>query len=95
MIEDIIYNLANNIDVLETTRMIAEYKEANKNFIGKNRQKTNRELLELEDILSEEKKQNQARRQLDLRLDQVRDLTWKMKKFSLFNGLSLITLWPT
>ena len=72
MIEDIIYNLANNIDIIETNRMIADYKESNKNFIGKNRQKTNRELLELEDILSEEKKQNQARRQLDLRLDKVR-----------------------
>ena len=72
MIEDIIYNLANNIDTIETNRMIADYKETNKNFIGKNRQKSNRELLELEDILSEEKKQNQARRQLDLRLDKVR-----------------------
>ena len=70
-IEDIIYNLANNIEVQETNRQIADYKETNKNFINKNRQKNNRELLELEDILSEEKKQSQARRQLDLRLDKV------------------------
>jgi CDK-activating kinase assembly factor MAT1 len=71
LIEDIIYNLANNIEVQETNRQIADYKEANKNFINKNRQKNNREMLELEDILSEEKKQSQARRQLDLRLDKV------------------------
>ena len=63
--------------------MIAEYKEANKNFIGKNRQKSNRELLELEDILSEEKKQNQARRQLDLRLDKVKEITEKFVLFTL------------
>jgi CDK-activating kinase assembly factor MAT1 len=71
LIEDIIYNLANNIEVQETNRQIADYKEANKNFINKNRQKNNREMLELEDILSEEKKQSLARRQLDLRLDKV------------------------
>ena len=71
LIEDIIYNLANNIEVQETNRQIADYKEANKNFINKNRQKNNREMLELEDILSEEKKQSLAQRQLDLRLDKV------------------------
>jgi CDK-activating kinase assembly factor MAT1 len=75
MIEDIIYNLTNNIDVQETNRQIADYKEANKNFISKNRQKQSRELLELEDILSEEKKQSLARKQLDLRLDLVMDLS--------------------
>lgn len=71
MIEDIIYNLMNNLDVQETNRMIADYKEANKNFISKNRQKQNRELLELEDILSEERKQNFARRQMDVQLNLV------------------------
>ena len=55
----------------ETNRQIADYKEANKNFISKNRQKQNREMLELEDILSEEKKLILARKQLDLRLDAV------------------------
>ena len=59
------------MDVQETNRQIADYKEANKNFISKNRQKQNREMLELEDILSEEKKLILARKQLDLRLDAV------------------------
>jgi len=71
MVEDIIYNLMNNVDVQETNRQIAEYKEANQTFISKNRQKQNREMLELEDILSEEKKLTLARKQLDLRLDMV------------------------
>jgi hypothetical protein len=48
------------------------FQEANANFISKNRQKQNRELLELEDLLSEEKKKALARKQLDLRLDMVR-----------------------
>ena len=71
MVEDIIYSLTNNIDVQETNRQIADYKEANKNFTGKNRQKQNREMLELEDILSEEKKLSLARKQLDLKLNMV------------------------
>ena len=71
MVEDIIYSLTNNIDVQETNRQIADYKEANKNFTGKNRQKQNREMLELKDILSEEKKLSLARKQLDLKLNMV------------------------
>ena len=55
MVEDIIYNLCNNIDILETNKKIAEYKEVNKAQIAKNKHKTKNELLELEDILAEEK----------------------------------------
>jgi len=55
MVEDIIYNLCHNIDILETNKQIAEYKETNKTQIAKNRHKTKAEMLELEDILTEEK----------------------------------------
>lgn len=55
MVEDIIYNLCNNIEILETNKKIAEYKEVNKTQIAKNKHKTKTELLELEDILAEEK----------------------------------------
>ena len=55
MVEDIIYNLCNNIDILETNKKIAEYKDINKAQIAKNKHKAKAELLELEDILAEEK----------------------------------------
>ena len=37
MVEDIIYNLCNNIEILETNKKIAEYKEVNKSQIAKNK----------------------------------------------------------
>ena len=43
MVEDIIYNLCNNIDILETNKKIAEYKEENKAHIAKNKHKTKSE----------------------------------------------------
>ena len=55
MVEDIIYNLCHNIEILETNKKIAEYKETNKTQITKNRHKARAEMLELEDILAEEK----------------------------------------
>lgn len=39
----VVFNLANKIDVQETERKIAEYKEANKDLINKNRGKLVRE----------------------------------------------------
>ncbi len=37
MVEDIIFNLANNIDIVETNKKIQVYKEVNKEQILKNR----------------------------------------------------------
>jgi CDK-activating kinase assembly factor MAT1 len=54
MVEDLIYNLSNNIDLLDTAKRIADYKEKNKDFIAKNRHRQSKEALELQDILSEE-----------------------------------------
>lgn len=54
MVEDIIFNLCNNIDILETNKRIAEYKDKNKDFITKNRHRQSQESLELLDLMSEE-----------------------------------------
>ena len=61
MVEDIIFNLSNNIDILETNKCIAEYKEKHKDQINKNRHRVNRAALHLQDILAEEAKMNQLR----------------------------------
>ena len=52
MVEDIIFNLTNNIDILDTNKKIAKYKEDNKDSIVKNRSRLSRDALELLDILS-------------------------------------------
>lgn len=55
-VETIIYNLSNNIDVPETTRRIEQYKKENKESIMKNKIKYNREVLELDQLLEEERR---------------------------------------
>ena len=55
MVEDVIYNLSNNIDIIETNKTIQTYKEVNKEQILKNRIKPTKESLELEDMLLEER----------------------------------------
>ena len=63
MVEDIIFNLTNNIDILETNKKIQQYKEDNKDNIMKNRSRLSQDALELLDILSmEEKYSNQVSR---------------------------------
>lgn len=62
MVEDIIFNLCNNIDILETNKQIAAYKEANKEFIHKNKHKRSKEELQLEEIIFEENRLSEIRR---------------------------------
>lgn len=69
LVEDIIFNLANNIDVDETKQKIQDYKEANREYISKNRNKMSAEFLELEDILAQEKRIEAKRKQEDAILE--------------------------
>jgi len=62
MVEDLIYNLSNNVDILETNKRIAAYKEQNKAFISKNRHRVTNEELELEGLLAEENRAAEERR---------------------------------
>ncbi|XP_046620930.1 CDK-activating kinase assembly factor MAT1 [Neodiprion virginianus] len=61
-IETIIYNLANNIDVIETNKRIEQYKKANKEQILKSKSKLGREEYELEELLELEKQQEEERK---------------------------------
>ena len=56
MVEDIIFNLTNNLDILETNKKIQLYKDENKDNIMKNRSRLSKDALELLDILSMEEK---------------------------------------
>ena len=48
MIEDIIFSLSNDVDILETNKKIQTYKELNKDQILKNRSKYSQDALEIE-----------------------------------------------
>ena len=59
MVEDIIFNLTNNIDILETNKKIASYKEQNKELIKKSWSRQSKDALEIQDILALERKQSE------------------------------------
>lgn len=61
-IEDIIYNLCHNIDILETNKRIEQYKKDNRDQIVKNRQKISKEELEIEILLEQEKEMTEIRK---------------------------------
>jgi len=62
MVEDIIFNLTNNLDILETNKKIINYKELNKEQIIKNRSRYSKEAIEIEDILAMESKMTNQRK---------------------------------
>lgn len=61
-IESIIYNLANNIDVVETNKKIEQYKKDNKEQIAKSKSKLGRNEYELEELIELEKHKEEERR---------------------------------
>ncbi|KAF2897190.1 hypothetical protein ILUMI_08984 [Ignelater luminosus] len=61
-IETIIYNLVNNIDIVNTNKKIEDYKRNNREQILKSKGKLSREEYELEELLDLEKQQEKMRR---------------------------------
>lgn len=69
-IETIIYNLTNDIDIVETNKKIEQYKKENRELILKNKTKIGREEYELEEILEMEKQQEEIRRNV-IKIEEV------------------------
>lgn len=61
-VENIIFNLANNIDVVETNKKIEQYKKDNKEQITKSKSKIGRCEYELEEMIELEKQKEEERR---------------------------------
>jgi CDK-activating kinase assembly factor MAT1 len=61
-IEEIIFNLCNNIEILETNKKIEQYKKDNRDLILKNKQRMGREEVELEMLLEQEKEMAEMRK---------------------------------
>lgn len=78
-VEDIIYNLTNDIDVLETNKKIDQYRKENKELILKNKTRLGKRENELEELLEMEKSEQEERRQellkqeLEIKKKKIRD----------------------
>lgn len=76
MIEEIIFNLCNNIDILETNKRIEQYKKENRDLIMKNKQRLGREEYEIERLLEEEKELAEMRKK---EIESLEELSKKKK----------------
>uniref|UniRef100_A0A182WGD7 CDK-activating kinase assembly factor MAT1 n=1 Tax=Anopheles minimus TaxID=112268 RepID=A0A182WGD7_9DIPT len=61
-IEELVFNLSNNIDIINTNKRIEQYKRDNRDVIMKNKSKLSKDELELEQIVEYEKEQFEQRR---------------------------------
>ena len=61
-VEVVIYNLTNDIDIINTNKRIEQHKKENREQIIKNKNKLGREEYELEELLELEKQQEEMRR---------------------------------
>ncbi|XP_060520162.1 CDK-activating kinase assembly factor MAT1 [Cylas formicarius] len=62
-IESIIYNLTNNIDIVNTNKRIEQYKKENREQIQKSKGRLGRDEYEIEELLELEKQMNEVRKQ--------------------------------
>ncbi|KAF7662632.1 hypothetical protein LDENG_00231110 [Lucifuga dentata] len=77
-VEDIVYNLTNNIDVEDTKQKMEQYQRENRDLIQRNKAKLTREQEELEELLLLEQQGNEQRR-LEVMQEEQRQLQAKRK----------------
>ncbi|KAK9533688.1 hypothetical protein VZT92_008791 [Zoarces viviparus] len=77
-LEDIVYNLTNNIDVENTKLQMEQYQKEHRDLIQRNKVKLTREQEEVEELLLLEQQGNEQRR-LELLQDEQRQLQAKRK----------------
>ncbi|XP_007576270.1 CDK-activating kinase assembly factor MAT1, partial [Poecilia formosa] len=77
-VEDIVYNLTNNVDVENTKGRMEQYQRENKDIIQRNKAKLTREQEELEELLLLEQQSNEQRR-LEVLQEEQRQLQAKRK----------------
>jgi len=87
MVETYIFNLANRIDVEETERKIAEYRETNKDLIAKNRGKLSKDEIFIEYLVEQERAAEAMRKRvLDQEVQEEREAKQRVKE-ELMNAL--------
>uniref|UniRef100_A0A4W3GR78 MNAT1 component of CDK activating kinase n=1 Tax=Callorhinchus milii TaxID=7868 RepID=A0A4W3GR78_CALMI len=86
-VEDIVYNMTNNVDLENTKRRMEQYQRDNKEVIYKNKIKLTREQDELEEALELERQENEQRRLRLLKEEQMQQLAKKKNKQALLDEL--------
>lgn len=76
-VEEIIFNLCHNIDILETNKKIEQYKKDNKDQIMRSKQRMGKDELELEILLEQEKEMAEMRKK---ELETLEEQAKKKKK---------------
>uniref|UniRef100_A0A3Q4MJK0 CDK-activating kinase assembly factor MAT1 n=1 Tax=Neolamprologus brichardi TaxID=32507 RepID=A0A3Q4MJK0_NEOBR len=77
-VEDLVYNLTNNVDVENTKLRMEQYQRENRDVIQRNKAKLTREQEELEELLLLEQQSNEQRR-LEVLQEEQRQLQAKRK----------------
>lgn len=78
-IETIVFNLSNNIDIIETNKRIEQYKRDNREQILKNKSKLNQKEIELDELIQIEKQQEEeklielAQHDLEMEKNKIRE----------------------
>ncbi|NXG47907.1 MAT1 factor, partial [Psilopogon haemacephalus] len=86
-IEEIVFNLTNNVDLENTKRKMELYQKDNKEVIQKNKIKLTREQEELEEALEVERQENEQRRLLIQKEEQLQQMLKRKNKQALLDDL--------
>ncbi|XP_056401164.1 CDK-activating kinase assembly factor MAT1 isoform X1 [Hyla sarda] len=86
-IEEIVFNLTNNVDLDNTKRKIDQYQKLNKDTIQKNKIKMTREQEELEVALESERQENEQRRILLQKEEHLQQMMKRKNKQELLDQL--------
>lgn len=86
-IEDVIFNLCNNIDILETNKKIEQYKKENREMIQKNKQRLGKEEIELEMMLEQEMEIAEMRKKEIIQLEELSKKKKTIEKEKLIDEL--------
>ncbi|XP_063146522.1 CDK-activating kinase assembly factor MAT1 [Candoia aspera] len=86
-VEEIVFNLTNNVDVESTRKKMEIYQKENKEVIHKNKIKLSREQEELEEALEVERQESEQRRILIQKEEQMQQMLKRKNKQELLDKL--------
>ncbi|XP_074677021.1 CDK-activating kinase assembly factor MAT1 isoform X3 [Strix aluco] len=91
-IEEIVFNLTNNVDLENTKKKMELYQKDNKEVIQKNKIKLTREQEELEEALEVERQENEQRRLFIQKEEQLQQMIKRKNKQALLDDLESSSL---
>ncbi|XP_075386933.1 CDK-activating kinase assembly factor MAT1 [Tenrec ecaudatus] len=86
-VEEIVFNLTNNVDLDNTKKKMEQYQKENKDVIQKNKLKLTREQEELEEALEVERQENEQRRLFIQKEEQLQQILKRKNKQAFLDEL--------